>query len=443
MHKVLILGLGKTGLSVAKFLNLKRIKFDAYDLKAQKSLELDKLEYLNELYLSGDEPKVLDYDYCVIAPGIDPEKGFANKVIKSGIEVISEIELCLKYIKGKVIAITGTNGKTTTTAWVEDVLKRAGLKAYACGNIGVAFSEVVCKNDSEDTYYVLELSSYQLERTESLCPVASVILNITEDHLARHKTMEVYTDMKKKIFKKVVNKDRIVLNLDNDITKYISNGIDGVGTFSITNKNAKFFVEDDFIVNSFDNYKILNRNDIFLKGEHNLENALAVSYIAYLVGVDYRFIKESLTLFKGVEHRNEFVLEVNGVKCYNDSKATNPEASIPALRSMDTNTVLIAGGMDKGNSYDVWVDEFKKVKYVILFGETKFDIETVLIKKGFSNYSIVNTLEEAVEKAKMIAEKGEAILLSPACASWDMYESFEQRGNEFKELIYRWKNEIV
>ncbi len=437
--KALIIGLKKTGVSVACYLKSQGCSVYGYDLKSLDRAVLNEKLSFDALYLGGEEPRDLDFDICVIAPGVPTDKGFAKRVIDSGVEVISEIELACRNLQGVVVGITGTNGKTTTTKWTEDVFLRAKKRAYACGNIGVSMIEIVSKYDAEDTYYIAELSSYQLERTFSLEPKTCAILNVTEDHLQRHKTMENYTEAKKRIYQNMTDLRYLILNLDNEITKNISDEISNCTTVSVDNHEADYAIIDSYIVENSTGMKFVSTDDIFLKGKHNLENALFVVAMARLCGIDREPICQSLMNFMGVEHRNEYLGEIDGVKFYNDSKATNPEASIPALRSISTPIVLIAGGMDKRNSYDEWIDEFDNVREVLLFGETKYDIAKAMERKGRKNYVIVSTLREAVEVAKNYLISGDSLLLSPACASWDMYESFEARGDEFKSLISNWR----
>ncbi len=440
--RALVIGLKKTGLSVAKFLKTQQYVVHGYDLKEMDKDFLLESCYFDEVFLGGIEPENMDYDICVIAPGVPTEKGFAQKVITSGVEVISEIELAARYLNGSVVGITGTNGKTTTTMWTEDVFRRAGKDAYACGNVGISMIETVSKHDSADTIYIAELSSYQLERTFTLKPAVCSILNVTEDHLQRHKTMENYTAQKQRIYQNVSDFKTVIVNLDNEITRKIAVDLKKVTTFSLSDNNADYVVVDSCIVEKSTGEKFVTTDEVFLKGSHNLENALAVVAMSRLFGLDKEPICQSLREFKGVEHRNEYLGEILGVKFYNDSKATNPEASIPALRSITTPIVLIAGGMDKKSSYEEWIDEFKMVKQVVLFGETKHDIAHAMTSKGLENYVIVKTLEEAINVAKDYLVEGDSLLLSPACASWDMYESFEHRGNEFKELINNWRETV-
>ncbi len=424
--KVLVVGIGLSGNSCLRLLNHKGAICDAYD--AKENPVIDENIKIRNTFFGGKEVDFerCDYDLIVCSPGVPTKKGILKQAKDFGLMVIGELELAYNFAKGKFIGITGTNGKTTTTTWVHDVFKQAGLKAHLAGNVGIPLSDVVLEHDSEDDIYICELSSYQLESIINFKPIIATILNITPDHLARHGTMEEYAKAKYGIAKNMDVNGKLILNIDdeklNDYAKNMTNNSVELLTFSKRNNNST--------VN-------LNKYDIKigLKGEHNYENALAVFTIAKTYGIDEAVIFSSLRNFKGVAHRNEYVDTINGVAFYNDSKATNPEASIPALKSIEEPIVLIAGGMDKGNDYSKWIDYFTNVKFVCLFGETKYDIAKAMDKKSFANYLIFENLEGAFQLACEKANKGDVILLSPACASWDMYQSFEKRGEHFKRLV--------
>ncbi len=427
--KVLMIGMGISGNASLRLLIAKGAICDVYDGKETPKIDESIKDKVRRYYLGGEKPNFLncDYDLVVASPGVPTKKGIIKEAKDNFLNVIGEVELAYSFAKGKFIAITGTNGKTTTTTWVYDVFKRAGLKAHLAGNVGIPLSDVVLNFDDEDDIYICELSSYQLESIDSFKPIISAILNVTPDHLARHGTMEEYANAKYNIAKNMDENSKLILNIDDNILlNYYNNSAKNLNCelmcFSKYNKDSD--------INAID-YDI----KMGLKGEHNLENALAVLAICKTYGIDEDIIFDSLLNFKGVEHRNEFVTDINGVSYYNDSKATNPEAAIPALKSLDMPVYLIAGGMDKGNDYDAWIDNFKNVKMVFLFGETKNDIANAMKVKGLNKFEIFDNLDEAFNAATSMARVGDAILLSPACASWDMYESFEKRGEHFKRLV--------
>ncbi len=425
--KVLLIGMGLSGNSSLRLLQAKGALCDVYDSKENPAIDEHLLAGVRERFTGGSKPdfQSLDYDMVVVSPGVPTKKGIIKEARDAGLKIIGELELAYQFAKGSFIAITGTNGKTTTTTWVHDLFERAGLNAHLAGNVGIPLSDVVLEHESEDDIYICELSSYQLESIVHFKPIIAAILNVTPDHLARHGTMEAYAEAKYDIAKNMDKDGVLILNIDNDIlSDYYTNG-------DFNYKVISFSKYDE----SSDVNAIKNKYQIGLKGEHNLENALALIAIAKAYGIDDKYVIESLREFKGVAHRNEFLGTINGVSYYNDSKATNPEAAIPALKSIDEDVVLIAGGMDKGNDYGEWIENFTKVKFVCLFGETKNDIAKSMEEKGLKNYKILENLDEAFKLAIEKAETGDAILLSPACASWDMYKSFEERGDHFRRLV--------
>ncbi len=434
--RVLIVGMAKSGIEAANLALQKEAIVSLYDAKEQTELKLTKtlLEQVRHLYFGGQLPAAEKFDYVVLSPGVPPHLPFIEAARRKGVTVINEIELACHFLKGRLIGITGTNGKTTTTALTTHILKCAGLTAKAVGNIGTPLSSVVADDDSS-VVYVVELSSYQLETVQNLKLACAAILNVTPDHLARHKTMQGYIAAKLNIVSALQDNSRLLLNLDNDTTHTLySQQFSGAKAFSKTDQTAFAHVKDGYLV--VDNKTIIATTDIFIRGEHNIENALAAAGLATLLGVEQAAIKESLATFKGVAHRNEWVLSKDDLNFYNDSKATNPEAAVPALKTMTLPTVLIAGGMDKGSDYSVMLQNLALVNHVVLLGETKYDIAKALDAVDFKSYTIVNDMQQAVAEAIKQAERPGNILLSPACASWDMYENFEKRGEHFKRCIF-------
>ncbi len=431
---VLVVGMAKSGVEAAKLALKKGARVSLYDAKDQCDLALDGdlLKSVEAAYFGGVVPAVEDFDYLVLSPGVPPTLPFIEAARESGAVVIGEVEFAYRLSKGRFIGITGTNGKTTTTALTAHILKAAGYNAMAVGNIGVALSSAVA-DDDDDVIYVVELSSYQLETVLDFELACAAILNITPDHLARHKTMRGYIDAKLNIAKALPAKSALLLNLDNCQTNQIYEKCDGASAFSRTQQSAYAHLEGDTIV--VDKRPIATVADLQIRGDHNVENALAASAIAAYIGLSDEQIKRGLETFKGVAHRNELVLEAQSIKFYNDSKATNPEATIVALKTLDRPTVLIAGGMDKGSDYSILFDYMEYVVYIVLIGETKADIARELDAISYCNYQFAKDMDEAVGKAIEHCPKPGNVLLSPACASWDMYPSFEVRGEHFRTCV--------
>lgn len=448
--KVLVIGMGKSGLSALKLLHAQGAEVDCYDAKEEPALDEGAWGLMSSHFF-GEEPSSLDYAFAVIAPGVPLTIDLVQRLREKGVRIIGEVELAYLAAEGSFVGITGTNGKTTTTTWTHDCFERAGRKAYLAGNVGIALCDVVREHDSKESIYITELSSYQLETIDRFKVNTALILNITPDHLQRHGSMENYTYYKFRIAENIEDKANFVLNIDDEILRKKAADYKGACLISLVDEAADIYVKNAKIyakslrfpsLGCEGDVEIMEIKEVFLKGAHNIQNACGMIALALLNGIDLAGIRESLRGFKGVAHRNEYVLSAGGLVFYNDSKATNPEASIPAIRAMDRPYVLIAGGMDKGSDYSPWIAEFKDLKKLILFGETKFDIAEAMKKAGRDDFEIVNTLAEAFQRAVSIAEKGEAVLLSPACASWDMYPSFEVRGDEFKALCRKWEQEL-
>lgn len=448
--RVLVIGMGKSGLSALKLLHKLGAEIDCYDSKKDVLLDEEADKMMVGCFF-GEEPYDLGYDFAVIAPGVPLTIELVRRLRGQGIKMIGEVELAYLAAEGSFVGITGTNGKTTTTTWTHDCFERAGRRAYLAGNVGIALCDVVRTHDSKDSVYITELSSYQLETIDEFRLESALILNITPDHLQRHGTMENYAEMKFRIAENMEDRSNLVLNCDDEVLKSHLEYYREARLISLEDERADVYVKDGKIyakkgsfssLKSEEDQEIIAVGDIFLKGAHNVQNACGMIALALLNDIDLVYIREALREFRGVAHRNEFVLEAGGIKFFNDSKATNPEASIPAIRAMDRPYVLIAGGMDKGSDYSPWIAELKKMKQLILFGETKFDIAEAMRRAGRPDFEIVNNLDEAFDRAVSIAEAGDAVLLSPACASWDMYSSFEERGEHFKKLCISWEQRL-
>jgi UDP-N-acetylmuramoylalanine--D-glutamate ligase len=382
-------------------------------------------------------------DIMVISPGIPVDAAFAVEVANRHIPIWSEIELAYYYGKGSIAAITGTNGKTTTTSLVGDIMKAYNPKTIVVGNIGIPYTEL-CDTTDEDSVTVAEISSFQLETIVDFHPNVSAILNLTPDHLNRHYTFENYGNVKLSISKNQNENDVIVLNYDDEYTREMGKKVKAkVVYFSRKEKPAGgVYVEDGCIVleAGSEKHNVLKLKDLILLGNHNVENVLAAVGIAYYMGVPVDIIRDVATSFKAVEHRIEYVETINGVEYYNDSKGTNPDAAIKGIQAMKTSTYLIGGGYDKGSTYDEWIDAFDgKVKCLVLIGQTAEKIAETARKHNFNNIVMKDNLEEAVAYCHDNAESGEAVLLSPACASWGMFDNYEQRGRMFKEYVRNFK----
>ncbi len=445
--KVLVIGLGKSGTGLVEFLNRHAKSVIAFDSNESVKEHYSIDNYSNVEFFFGKNPSGEELvDLVVISPGIPLDLPFVQRFYDRKVKVIGEVELAYQSAKGRFVGITGTNGKTTTTALTGEIFKNAGHDTRVVGNIGnPIISEV--ESSTDETVFVAELSSFQLETIDQLHCHSAVIINLTPDHLNRHKTMENYVDAKLRIFENQDKNDFSIINLDDPYCDEIEEKTTAEKIFFSSNEDLStshlektLSISDDVIIykDATDLHKVVELKDIFLKGKHNYENILVASALAISFGIDVETIAETVREFKGVEHRLEFVRELGGVKYYNDSKGTNPDASIKAIEALEKNIILIAGGMDKKSEFDSFVSLFpQSVKYVLLLGETRQIIADSLDKIGFTKYSFVNNMDEAVRKANEMASAGDQVLLSPACASWDMYSCFEERGDHFKGLVNR------
>ena len=445
--KVLLVGLAKTGVSTIKKLDKLGASIVVTDIKPKEKLEdiLSQLNGLNNVeYILGSHPEdISDIDLTIVSPGVPLDLPFIEKLKESNVKIIGEVELAYTLSNNPIfVGITGTNGKTTTTSLVGEIFKEANRDTYIVGNIGNPVIDTVDYTD-KNSVLVTELSSFQLESIDTFRPKVSSILNITEDHLNRHHTMENYINAKARIFENQEKSDFSILNYDDSIVRSLNkNNNASILYFSRQEKidQGVYLDENNNIVISIDGKQItvLNRNELSLPGDHNLENAMAAILMTYVVGVDLEVIKHVLITFKGVEHRLEFVTNKNGIMFVNDSKGTNPDSTIKAIGSYERPIILIAGGMDKHSDFtDMMKCATKNVKELVLLGETADKIEASARKEGLENITKVKNMEEAVKKAYELAEDGDVVLLSPGCASWDMYPNFEARGLDFKENIYK------
>lgn len=442
--KILVVGMGKSGIAATQALLKLGSVVSVYDQKEEDKLDTQLIQFLRNKNVTcyfGKEPKnTEDLNMVVISPGVPLNTGFVKRAKDAGAEVIGELEIAFRVGKGKYAAITGTNGKTTTTTLVGQIFKNSGRKTYVVGNVGVAvISKALCT--SQEDWLVTETSSFQLETTRYFKPEISVLLNITPDHMDRHKTMENYANAKAMIFKNQDESQYFIVNYDDaESRKLIKHCKAKVIPFS--RKSALdlgcFVLDGDIVIRNEEGQyiDICKADELRIPGAHNLENALAAAATSYFSGISPEVISKTLREFEGVEHRLEFVGEVDGIRFVNDSKGTNPDASIKAIEAIKGNIVLIAGGYDKGSDYEEFVKAFNgKVKHLILLGKTAPKIKETAERLGFTNITMVKTMDECIKTGYEKATAGDTVLLSPACASWDMYTCFEQRGDHFKNCV--------
>ncbi len=443
--KVLVIGLAVTGVPLVRVLCELGADVIINDLRGKNDLEdsINKLSDLNVHYILGEHPKTVDslgrIDLTVVSPGVPLGIPLIREIKNKGIEVIGEIELAYRLSKGHIVAITGTNGKTTTTALVGEIFKNAGKTTYVVGNIGVAF---ICKalETKEDDMIVIEVSSFQLEGIVNFHPQVGAFLNLTPDHLDRHKTMSNYKMAKSSLFKNQDEEDWAIINYDDTEVKNITKHLKATKIYFSRKEQLKqgVFVDNGKIVFVDNKCKkeIIPIDDIYIPGKHNLENALAAVAISIAMDIDIEPIVHTLRTFKGVAHRVEVVDDINGVKFINDSKATNVDAAVKAIETIDTSILLLAGGLDKSTLFDSFINAFDgRVKHMFVYGETAQSLFETAHRLNFVHVTKVKDLEEAVNAAYNMSSHGDTILLSPACASWDMYENFELRGEHFKNIV--------
>lgn len=440
--KALVCGMAKSGISAAELLNKLGSKVVLQDLKKRE--ELGDIEYIEkqgiELYLGKNPDETVEnFDFVVLSPGIPCDLPFIEKAKEKNIPVISEVELSYRLTPCPIAAITGTNGKTTTTTLAGEMFKEKYPNTAVVGNIGVPYSGEVMRLKKDD-YVVAEISSFQMETAVDFHPHISAVLNITPDHLNRHKTLENYISMKERVFAKQDENDFCILNYEDECTRKMADKTKAeVFFFSSGRKLEKGIYLDgkDIIIkwHGIDE-KLISTDELKILGVHNYENVMAASAIAICGGVETKDIVKVLKSFTGVEHRIEFVKTVDGVDYYNDSKGTNTDAAIRGIMAMVKPCVLIGGGYDKGSEYDDWVEKFDgRVKKLVLIGVTAKKIAQCCDKHNFKDYCFAETFEEAVDICRKTAESGDCVLLSPACASWDMFKSYEQRGEIFKDIV--------
>lgn len=441
---VLVVGAGSSGMAAISALRKEGAVISLQDQKSREDMNPKVLEYIDgklaEEFLGtvpGDTEK---YHMLVLSPGVPPDTPFIGMCRKNGAKIIGELELAYMMTQGRFAAITGTNGKTTTTALTGEIFAKAGKDHHVVGNIGIPVVSKAAMAE-KDTWLITEVSSFQLETIEKFRPQVACVLNLTPDHMDRHKTMGEYGKVKARIFENQTKDDFAVINYDDKACRAMLKGTKGKA-FPFSRKEeldgGAFIDGGNIVVREKDKKPqiVCAAGDLKIPGEHNLENALAATAMAYCAGIDIKKIAAALKSFNGVEHRLEYCGSAEGIRYVNDSKGTNTDAAIKAIHAIDGRIVMIAGGYDKGADYEDLIKEFKnKVICTVLIGKTAVKIKNTAEKMGFTDTLIVEDMESAVREATRKAGAGDTVLLSPACASWDMYKNFEERGRHFKECV--------
>lgn len=442
--KVLVFGSGKSGIGAADLLG----KVGAFPIIYDGNTKVDKEavvhktqgDYELEVYV-GELPKEVQesLDLVVLSPGVPTDLPIVKSFYAQGLPVWGEVELAYQTGKGEVLAITGTNGKTTTTALLGKIVSDAHDSVFVVGNIGTPYTSRALDME-ENSVTVAEISSFQLETIEKFAPKVSAILNITEDHMDRHHTMEEYIRVKELITENQTAENVCVLNYEDPVLREFGKNIVPKTVYfsSVQKLEEGLYLEGDMIVlkTADEEIPVVKTTDLKILGQHNHENVMAAVAMAYYAGIPMESIRKSVCEFVAVEHRIEYVTEKNGVVYYNDSKGTNPDAAIKAIQAMNRPTLLIGGGYDKGSTYDEWIQAFDgKVRYLVLIGQTREAIKATAERLGFHDIILCENLEEAVKVCAEKANAGDAVLLSPACASWGQFDNYEQRGDMFKEYV--------
>ena len=441
--KALVCGMARSGIAAAKLLKKLGAEVTLQDMKKREELSADVRNLENEgivLYTGANPDDIAcAQDIIVLSPGIPCDLPFITAAEAAGVSVISEVELAYTLTKCPITAITGTNGKTTTTTLTGEIMKAVYGNTAVVGNIGIPYSEEVERLTEKD-WVVAEISSFQMEKAKEFHPHISAVLNITPDHLNRHKTMEVYIAMKERVFEKQTAEDFCILNHGDEACRKMADKTAAkVFFFSSSEKLEEgIYLDGENIEVRWGaiNETLINVNDLQILGVHNHENVMAAAAAAICANIPLDTIRSVLKAFAGVEHRIEYVATVDGVDYYNDSKGTNVDASIRAVLAMKKPIVLIGGGYDKGSSFDEWTQLFPgRVKHLVLIGVTAPLVRASAEKFGFTAISECETFKEAVDLCREKAEDGDCVLLSPACASWGMFDNYEQRGDLFKEQV--------
>ena len=443
--KITVIGAARSGVAAAKL--LKRKGYDVFLSDANDENKIEK-SFVDDLTANGinhefgtHSEKVYESEMMVVSPGVPQNSAVIKNALSKGIEVVSEIEAASWFCKGKVIAITGTNGKTTTTTLIGEIFKDAGYKTFVCGNIGIAFSDIVEQTD-DNSIIVLETSSFQLDNIKKFKPFIAIMLNVTPDHLDRYDSFEKYLESKMRIAENQNESDYFVFNYDDELVRRSAVNVHSHrSAFSLTGA-VKDETKEGTYLNNIDliyyyymgEENIIDTKKLIIKDEHNVYNAMASVISAKIFGIEKEFIKKTIENFKGVEHRLEYVRELDGVKYYNDSKATNVNSVWYALKGFNEPLVLILGGKDKGNDYTQIEKEVKEhVKHIIAIGDSRQKVYDFF--KDILPVTVAESMEDAITKAKQNSVKNDVVLLSPACASFDMFDNYEHRGRVFKDIV--------
>lgn len=453
--KVLVFGSGKSGVGASRLLiqvGAEVVLFDGNEKLNGNAIKIQIIDGVPEDIAKEAKVEVVlgtfpseiigTLDYVVMSPGVPTDLSEVNAMRDAGIPIWGEIELAYQFGDGDILAITGTNGKTTTTALLGEIMKDfAGTpeRVFVVGNIGNPYTEYALLQERE-SITVAEMSSFQLETIHGFKPQVSAILNISPDHLNRHHTMDAYIAAKMDIAKNQTAENTCVLNYEDEVTRNFGEKTKASVLYFSSQRTLDrgIFLDKDLniIYRNPEEVVVCNVSELQLLGTHNHENVMAAVAMAAAYGVPMESISATIKRFGGVEHRIEYVCEKHGVAYYNDSKGTNPDAAIKGIQAMNRPTILIGGGYDKDSSYEEWINAFDgKVKQLVLLGATREKIRDAAEGCGFTNNILVDTFEEAVATCANLAEPGDAVLLSPACASWGMFNNFEERGDRFKELV--------
>ncbi|MDR2355417.1 MAG: UDP-N-acetylmuramoyl-L-alanine--D-glutamate ligase [Clostridiales Family XIII bacterium] len=450
--RILIVGLGKSGLSAARATAPLGAVLWGCDAKTEAALGADAVRLLGggaRLFAGGaTPPRDASFDTLILSPGVPPDLPFIRAARDGGAEVIGEIELAYRLGGGRYIAVTGTNGKTTTATLIDAICRAAGQRTELVGNIGLPATDRARASADANTLTVAELSSFQLETIRDFRPAVSVLLNITPDHLDRHKTMENYAAAKARIFMNQTERDCFVVNRDDAAAFALAGKCAAkVVPFSrLQSLDTGAYVENGRICvrdGAGRRFAICGADELRIPGAHNLENALAAAAATLFFGIPAAAIARALRDFTGVAHRLEFVDAIGGVRFVNDSKGTNPDSSVKALEATAPGILLIAGGYDKRADFDAFIDAFDgRVRKLLLLGATAEKIAAAAAARGFRDIAFCADMEACVEAGFRAARPGDTVLLSPACASWDMYGCFEERGEHFKTCVRALKDRI-
>lgn len=443
--RVLVVGSGISGIAATELLKEKGIETILFD--GNKNLDVEALRVKAPVFkdveiLLGElsETDMERVDLAVLSPGVPTDLPMVNAMREMGIPIWGEIELAYHFAKGCIVAITGTNGKTTTTALTGEIMAHYFNDVKVVGNIGIPYTSVAAET-TDETVTVAEISSFQLETTHEFHPKVTAILNITPDHLNRHHTMECYIEAKQNITKKQDASDTCILNYEDEVLRAFGEKVQTNVLFFSSKRELErgLYLKDKeiFYSDGKETTCVIHVDELNILGTHNYENVMAATGMALSIGVPLDKIVEALKKFQAVEHRIEYVTEKRGVRFYNDSKGTNPDAAIKGICAMNRPTFLIGGGYDKESEYDEWIESFGgKVKKLVLIGQTREKIAACAKVHGFHEIVMCDSLEEAIDVCYENAVEGDAVLLSPACASWGMFANYEERGRIFKEYVH-------